>query len=266
MINGDSQIANINDNVNKPLISIVTVCFNSAKTIRRTIESVLNQTYNNIEYIIIDGKSTDNTLDIIKEYEAKFAEKGIVYRYISEPDSGIYDAMNKGIKMATGEWINIQGSDDWLLSGASQEFSDFAIDSDTMIVGGICIVCDCLDGKVVPLMYRQINLDIAMKYHMSICHQGAFIRKVYHDMHLYDTSFKILADFDMFMSMKISNVKMQLLPSIIGYYNNGGLSSIDSLEIKIEKLKILKRYNLVKRIVFIRKMYKLKFKKIFRLN
>ena len=114
-----------------PLISIITVCFNSAKTIRQTIESMLNQTYTNIEYILVDGKSTDNTVAIIEEYAPQFAAKGIVYRWISEPDGGIYDAINKGIKFATGEWINIQGSDDWLELDACEQIHTQVL-SDTL--------------------------------------------------------------------------------------------------------------------------------------
>jgi len=98
----------------KPLVSIVTVCYNSEKTIRDTIESVLNQTYRNIEYILVDGASKDSTVDIIKSYEEKFREKGISYKWISEPDTGIYNAMNKGIDMASGEWCYFLGSDDIL--------------------------------------------------------------------------------------------------------------------------------------------------------
>jgi glycosyltransferase involved in cell wall biosynthesis len=98
-----------------PLISIITVCFNSAKTIRQTIESVLIQTYTNIEYILVDGKSTDNTVAIIEEYAPQFAAKGIIYRWISEPDDGMYNALNKGFYKSSGEimyWLN---SDDLLL-------------------------------------------------------------------------------------------------------------------------------------------------------
>ncbi len=95
------------------LVSLITVCFNSAKTIRCTIESVLKQTYPNVEYIIVDGLSKDDTLQIVHEYDEKFKEKGYTYRVVSEKDNGIYDAMNKGISLATGELVGIINSDDW---------------------------------------------------------------------------------------------------------------------------------------------------------
>lgn len=88
-------------------ISIVTVSYNAAKTIEQTIKSVINQTYSNIEYIVIDGGSTDGTVDIIRKYEDRIAY------WVSEPDGGIFDAMNKGIKVATGEVVGIINSDDW---------------------------------------------------------------------------------------------------------------------------------------------------------
>ncbi|MBU0647222.1 glycosyltransferase, partial [Patescibacteria group bacterium] len=89
-------------------ISIITPCFNSARTIRQTIESIINQTYKDVEYIIIDNCSTDETFDIINEYQAKFH-----FTFLSEPDKGLYDAMNKGIKLATGDIIGILNSDDF---------------------------------------------------------------------------------------------------------------------------------------------------------
>ena len=91
-------------------ISVVTVCYNAADTIERTMLSVLNQTYHDIEYIIIDGGSTDGTVDIIRKYADKIAY------WVSEPDKGIYDAMNKGIKVATGEWINFMNAGDYYYS------------------------------------------------------------------------------------------------------------------------------------------------------
>ena len=91
-------------------ISIITVCFNSQKTIGRTFDSVLRQTYPNIEYLVIDGQSTDGTTDIIREYEPLFQGR---MKWVSEKDEGIYDAMNKGIRMATGDLIGILNSDDY---------------------------------------------------------------------------------------------------------------------------------------------------------
>lgn len=98
--------------MNNPMVTIVTICYNSEKEIKKTIESILNQTYTDIEYIIIDGGSKDNTIEIIKLYKDEFERKGIKYKWISEPDKGIYDAMNKGIEMASGEWINFMNCAD----------------------------------------------------------------------------------------------------------------------------------------------------------
>ena len=95
------------------LVSVITVCYNSEKTIRQTLESVLAQTYPHIEYIIVDGKSTDGTMGIVSGYAERFAQKGYRFRVVSEKDNGIYDAMKKGIRMATGELVGIINSDDW---------------------------------------------------------------------------------------------------------------------------------------------------------
>ena len=94
-------------------LSLITVTYNSGLTIRDTIQSVLSQTYTDIEYIIVDGASKDNTVEIIKEYECAFGNK---LKWISEPDKGLYDAMNKGIQMATGEVVGIINSDDFFTS------------------------------------------------------------------------------------------------------------------------------------------------------
>lgn len=98
---------------NMPLVSIITVSYNSQNTIAKTIESVLKQTYSNIEYCIVDGLSTDKTVEIAEAYIRLFEERGILYRIISEEDAGIYDAMNKGIRLTKGELVGIINSDDW---------------------------------------------------------------------------------------------------------------------------------------------------------
>ncbi len=101
-------------------ISIITVSYNSSQTIARTIESVLAQTYTDFEYLIIDGLSTDSTVEIAKRYEHQFESKGIPYRIISEKDKGMYDAINKGTRLAAGKIIGSINSDDWLEPNALQ--------------------------------------------------------------------------------------------------------------------------------------------------
>ena len=103
-----------------PLITIITVSRNSAATIRQTIESVLHQTYPKVQYLIIDGASSDETVAIAETYREQMGQKGYRYQILSEPDHGIYDAMNKGIRMAEGELIGIINSDDWYEENALQ--------------------------------------------------------------------------------------------------------------------------------------------------
>jgi len=98
---------------NNRKVTIITICYNSESVIEKTMDSVLNQYYNNIEYIIIDGKSTDGTMKIVDAFGKKFLDKGYEFRVVSEPDEGIYDAMNKGISLATGEIIGLINSGDW---------------------------------------------------------------------------------------------------------------------------------------------------------
>ena len=121
---------------NNLLISVVTVSYNAVATIEQTILSVVNQTYPHIEYIIIDGGSTDGTVDVIKKYADRIAY------WVSEPDKGIYDAMNKGIKVATGEWINFMNCGDsfYSVSVLSDVFKDKSCKENDVIYGNTCIM------------------------------------------------------------------------------------------------------------------------------
>lgn len=106
---------------NNVLVSIITVTYNSEKTISKAIESVLNQSYDKIDYIIMDGASTDNTVSIANSYKEQFKKKGYSYRVISEPDNGMYDALNKAAKMADGELVGQINSDDWYENDAVEK-------------------------------------------------------------------------------------------------------------------------------------------------
>lgn len=201
----------------KPLVSIITVCFNSEKTIRQTIESVLNQTYTNIEYILVDGKSTDGTVAIIEEYAHKFAERGIQYRWVSEPDNGIYDAMNKGIKMSTGEWINIQGSDDWLELDACDavnlygENVDFLYGLTRMIMNGVCI-------RVGQNLYDNLEQE-------TINHQSIFIKKYVHsEIGVYSLDYLLASDYDFLLRAKSAGYIFKNIEIVNSNYSLCGYS------------------------------------------
>lgn len=170
----------------EPLISIVTICFNEEKNIKRTIESILNQTYKNIEFIVIDGKSTDNTLSIINEYEEE------IDVFISEKDKGIYDAMNKANQLANGEYIFFLNSGDFF--------------SDNNIIQDIIDETDSSEYSLITartdIYYQKEKLDIVSpplsikltKESKSFSHQGTLIHKNIYKRFNYNLNYKISAD------------------------------------------------------------------------
>jgi glycosyltransferase involved in cell wall biosynthesis len=166
--------------VNNTLISIITVVYNGVSTIEQTILSVINQTYKNIEYIIIDGSSTDGTVDIIKKYE-----KHLIY-WVSEPDKGIYDAMNKGIRKATGEWLNFMNSGD-IFSDISVLKNIFCTNS-TLISSIKFLYSDffCVIGKKV--LRVTANFDEGIILHQSIIYKKA----LHNEFGLYIVTKKII--------------------------------------------------------------------------
>jgi glycosyltransferase involved in cell wall biosynthesis len=197
----------------KPLVSIITVCYNSEKYIRDTMESVLNQTYENIEYIIVDGKSSDNTLDIIKEYESKFNGR---MKWISESDDGIYDAMNKGINLATGDIIATINSDD--------VYADNKVLEDVIRVFNV-EHCDACYGNVAMVNRDDLNqisrlwktdsnkYFSQLKYGWVPAHPSFFAKKrLYDEYGNFDLDFKIAADFDLICRfIEKNNIKLSYL-------------------------------------------------------
>ena len=177
-------------------ISIVTVCFNSAKTIEQTIKSVLNQSYKNIEYIVIDGGSTDGTLDIIRKYEPY-----ITY-WVSEPDKGIYDAMNKGIKASNGELIAFINSDDWYHEDAMQHFAEVYERQPADVLFGDIIFINDNEEKYVS--NENVDLDKLM-YTNMLCHQAICTRTVLMKENPFDLQYKIAADYDFLLKLYIDD-------------------------------------------------------------
>lgn len=203
---------------NNVLVSIITPCFNSAKTIAKTIESVLKQTYKNIEYIIIDGSSTDNTLEVIKEYEPYFEGK---LRVVSEEDKGIYDAMNKGINLASGELIGMVNSDDYYSFDSVEIMVKNMLNVKYQILYGY--QRNLKNGKETKIcIYHHEFLDQQM-----ITHPTCFVTKsVYKDFGLYNCKYKSSADYEFMLRIYHGGrVAFKPVYHIISNFEEGGMSS-----------------------------------------
>lgn len=177
-------------------ISIITATYNSGETLHDTIKSVLNQNYPDIEYIIIDGNSKDNTLDIIKEMEPCFTGR---LHWISEPDKGIYDAMNKGIRMATGDVIGILNSDDFytspnIVKRIATELKNPNIDA---VYGDIHFVDDADLNKCIRYYSSRTFRRWKMRLGFMPAHPSFYCRReVYDKFGDFDCSYKVAADFE----------------------------------------------------------------------
>lgn len=240
---------------NIPLISIITVSYNTVKTIEETILSVLNQTYPNIEYIIIDGGSTDGTLDIIKKYQDK-----ITY-WVSEPDKGIYDAMNKGTLKATGEWLNFMNAGDTFYDEQVLEkvFKDNDWSDTDVIYGDVIIKYSKKEKlkKVWPLTQLEKG--------MPFCHQSSFVRTTLQKQFLFNTNYKICADYDFFYTLYKKKFYFKYTNILIAKFLNGGVSTDAIFNLLVENWQIGKKNYKLYFIYLLSKVYLIgKFKKIFK--
>lgn len=203
-------------------VSIITVCYNSAATIEDTITSVLSQDYKNIEYIVIDGGSSDATLDIINKYREQIS---IV---ISEPDKGIYDAMNKGIKNATGNIVGILNSDDFYETKdvISEIVNNFDIDTD--IVFGNLIFVKPENIKKITRFYSLPHFKAwKLRFGWMPPHPATFIKKSVYDKYgLYKINYKISADYEVFVRFLLVNkVNFKHINKILVRMRDGGVST-----------------------------------------
>lgn len=218
---------------NQVLVSVITPCFNSEKTIARTFEALMRQSYQNIEYIVIDGASSDNTLTIIKEYEKKFQ---FPFRYVSEPDNGIYDAMNKGIGMANGKLIGIVNSDDYYSDDAIMNMVEAYDGADYRILYGF--QRNVKDGQETQIF---MNHHSQLQY-MMITHPTCFVtKKIYEDFGCYDTSYRSSSDYE-FMDRIFHEIPECFVPvyHVISNFEEGGMSSTqlgvrETLKIKVKR-------------------------------
>lgn len=204
-------------------ISIITVVLNNKSCIEDCINSVLNQIYKNVEYIVVDGGSTDGTTDIIKKYEDK------INVWVSEPDDGIYDAMNKGIKLATGEIIGMLNSDDLyidehVISNVVREFGKNNVDS---VYADLVYVERNNLEKVVRYYDSSVFQVSKFAYGWMPAHPTCFIKKnVYDKYGLYKTDYSIAADYELLVRFYAKHrVSYSYLPKVIVRMRSGGLST-----------------------------------------
>ncbi len=205
-------------------VSIITVCFNSVNHIHQTIKSVYNQTYTNIEYIIIDGASTDGTTEIIKEYEPKFNGR---LKWVSEKDSGIYDAMNKGIKISSGQVIGILNSDDWYENDAVETVVErFLREENVDIVHGKVNIVDYKGNYIKQMFLKENAYDFKYSEFMPIFHPTAFVKRdVYTNTGLFNTKYKIAADYDFILRCINNNLHITFVDKVITNFRDGGISN-----------------------------------------
>jgi|TARA_B110000238_G_scaffold185620_1_gene214038 glycosyltransferase involved in cell wall biosynthesis len=231
----DKAIMKINTNA-KPLISVITVVLNGEKYLEEAILSVVKQTYDNVEYIIIDGGSTDKTIDIIRKYEH------LIDYWISEKDNGLYNAMNKGIALSRGEFIGFVGSDDYLhldtleklAKVAKKQTIDFTVGPVNMIKKN----GQLLEKALVLPNFLEKNRFI---FNMATHHLSFYVnKKIINEVGIFDENFKIRSDYDMTISIMSISKKYYSFFDSVGAFREGGISG--SYKSYFETFYILRKH------------------------
>lgn len=215
-------------------LSIITINRNNGVGLRKTIKSVISQNFNDIEYIVIDGASTDESVEIIKEYSSQ------IFYWVSEPDNGIYNAMNKGILKASGDYLLFLNSGDWLVDNILDELIEkynFTYD----IIYGNTFIEDNIKNKVHS--HKAFCKDKITFYDLrfdTICHQSTFMKRdLFQRYGLYDENFKIISDWLFFIKVIIfENVSVKYVDIFVSYVEANGIGS--SLNANVEKENVIK--------------------------
>ncbi|MDA3778901.1 MAG: glycosyltransferase family 2 protein, partial [Bacteroidales bacterium] len=219
-----------NDSKYKPIISVITVVRNAEDCIEATIKSVVGQTYDRIQFIVIDGRSSDETLNIIHKYEGK------IDKLVSEKDSGIYDAMNKGISLVSGDWVNFMNAGDEFFSSNTCELvaEQLNIQKYDVLYGDLLATNNAQD---MHKKFKAQKLD-NIKKGMIFSHQSVFVKKNLLLKYPFDLDYKICADYLQFLTLYSNNYSFFYLPIIISRTSIEGIS-YSNIETIIEKLKII---------------------------
>lgn len=243
--------------------SIITIAYNSEKTIERTIKSVLAQTYSDYEYIIVDGGSTDDTLSVVQKYEPLFEGK---MKWKSETDKGIYDAMNKGIERSTGEVIGIVNSDDWLEPDALRIVANCYKEKDPTFSSVCCgwMNFHYSDGTIQVLKTDKEQLaQKAKNCEMGgVRHPATFVPKsVYEAYGVFDPQLKILADTDLIVRYYKAGVEFIFPKKVVTNMSDGGVSNKNLMKACNDYALILQK-NSISGFQYTRMYYKWKIKRL----
>ena len=211
----------------KPKVTIVTVCYNAERDIEATLLSVTGQTYTNIEYLIIDGGSTDHTCDIIQKYSER------TDYFISEPDRGVYDAMNKAVAIAKGEWILFMNSGDTFFSNDTVSVVfDRIVDDDTGVIFGDTVFAE--GDKHTIIRYGDMRTHSVM----PSCHQSIFCRTCLLRKYPFNLKYKFASDYDLFYRLKCAGVRMLYIETVVAVYDaSRGLSQENELIVRKERFR-----------------------------
>ena len=221
---------------NKPKLSIITVAYNSEKVIESTLVSVLNQTFKNFEYIIIDGNSTDKTIQIIELYKPKFKKININLVFITEPDNGIYDAMNKAITLANGEWCNFMNTGDFFLNDNVLDivFNSNKSYKEIAILYGYKVF---KNKKIKPQSLNVLKYGLIMGNHQSMF----FNKNILKNELIYDLKYTIYGDYELVnkIFLKYGYKRFLYVDLPIVNYLGGGISSKPTFQKRKDKFLIL---------------------------
>tara|TARA_R110001606_G_scaffold178752_1_gene325431 strand:+ start:14872 stop:15699 length:828 start_codon:yes stop_codon:yes gene_type:complete len=230
-------------NENNPLITIVTVVYNGVEFIENTIRSVIGQKCDNVEYIIVDGASTDGTLELIKKYDNE------IDYWISGKDSGIYDAMNKGISLSTGKWVNFMNCGDTFISDTVLSEMNYILKSynHSIVSGNVRIVSR--EGVFTGLKHPYAGSDYnQLLAYNCVAHQACFVSKTVYDLlDGFESGYKIHGDYEFWIRAMISSIDLIYVDKDIAFFSNDGISSNrKNVPIAIrERYYILNKYGLM---------------------
>ena len=221
-------------------ISVITVCRNAQTEILRTLKSVLEQDYVDMEYLVVDGLSSDNTCNIVYEYIDKYEQRKNV-RVISEADTGIYNAMNKGIANAVGEWIIFMNAGDCFADSCVLRNVEKELDMESDFVYGNTLY----EENTAKYLVHSKAIHY-IKKSMPFCHQSIFNRKAIIEKLLYDERYQICADYELYCRAYEEQYKFKKVDDVVSCYVIGGFSKENQIKLIEERTSIQKKYGYLK--------------------